>query len=558
MKKRAEDEAATPNAQLKRRFGYLTNALTNSGVLAGTAHKRILIPKDKLTEQDLHTLGFVPVLAAIPEAGQDKFTSYRHPEHNFHVHSHPEGWTMHEDEHPSATMLARKATGAVNKAKAFIGGAPHVSEEGLPGLYYYVKGRLGGHASTAQRVMNELGPDTWKRISRLRPSATYAEKEASAMRDALKQMVSSPQQKKLLAYSLGTGVGSILLNNLANSAMDRSVAKSLKIPEDRALTDKLIGASRFPVHHSKNFDNAMAVLPEASPEDRDDIKKVLELAEDLKPGVTNLVLGHEHAVPGMVAHEMGHGNFHEGAIGRFLHLRGPDISNLSAALGVGAGFVAGAGTGGKYNKALSLASVGLPVAGKLVSDLPEIAASYKAMGILREQGATEEQLSRARKQLLRAYGSYASGIPGHASLGLLGQYVGTLTKSAGAMRAELEKLALLERLVRLGATDIPKTPRLLMKQRSPGELAGLQRGVEQWWGKNISAPVQRVADKGLNRLPEGKLKNVATQGAKLVAQDPIGTLAVNAIPVPGALPAYLGAKRGLERVIDRVAPMAST
>jgi hypothetical protein len=125
------------------------------------------------------------------------------------------------------------------------------------------------------------------------------------------------------------------------------------------------------------------------------------------------------------------------------------------------------------------------------------------------------------------------------------------------MRRELEKLALLERLVRLGATDIPKTPRLLMKQRSPQELASLQHGVENWWGKKVTQPVMNVANKGLSRMPEGKLKNVATSGAQLVAKDPLGTLASNAIPVPGASLAYHGAKRGLEKIIDRVAPLAT-
>ncbi len=128
---------------------------------------------------------------------------------------------------------------------------------------------------------------------------------------------------------------------------------------------------------------------------------------------------------------------------------------------------------------------------------------------------------------------------------------------AGAAGKQLEKRALLERLVRLGATDIPNTPRLLMKQRSPQELAGLQHGVQQWWGKRVSQPVMNVANKGLSKLPEGKLKNVVTSGAKLVAQDPIGALAANAVPIPGASVAYFGAKRGLERAIDRFAPLAS-
>lgn len=127
-----------------------------------------------------------------------------------------------------------------------------------------------------------------------------------------------------------------------------------------------------------------------------------------------------------------------------------------------------------------------------------------------------------------------------------------------SMRTELEKVALLERLVRLGATDVPGTPRLLMKKRSPEELASLQQGVTSWWGKHVSSPVMSAANVGLKRLPEGKLKRVATQGAQLVAKDPLGTLAANAIPVPGAFPAYLAGKRGLEKLIDRAAPLAST
>lgn len=129
---------------------------------------------------------------------------------------------------------------------------------------------------------------------------------------------------------------------------------------------------------------------------------------------------------------------------------------------------------------------------------------------------------------------------------------------AGATYANLEKRALLERLVRLGATDVPKTPRLFMKQRSPQELASLQQGVQSWWGKKVSDPIMGVANKGLNKLPEGKLKSMATSGAKLVAQDPVGALASNAVPIPGASLAYFGVKKGLERAIDRVAPLATS
>lgn len=123
-----------------------------------------------------------------------------------------------------------------------------------------------------------------------------------------------------------------------------------------------------------------------------------------------------------------------------------------------------------------------------------------------------------------------------------------------AFSRELQKTALLERLVRLGATDVPGTPRLLMRQRSPQELAGLQHGVESWWNRKVSDPILNVAERGVSRLP-GRLQGPARAGARLVAQDPVGTLASNLMPVPGAGPAYLAGKKGLEHAIDKFAPL---
>jgi hypothetical protein len=183
LQKIAEEIAPTytpaQTSHLKRRFALLQDTVRSQGVLAGTAHRRILVPKDKLTEHDIKHLGFVPVTIAIPEAGQDRFQSFRHPDNNFHIHSHPEGWTMHEDAHSAATMLVRKAQGVSQKAKAFASGLPHVNEEGLPGLYYYAKGVLGGHKSTAQRVAGELPKQVRLRINRLRPSPTVLQLPAT-------------------------------------------------------------------------------------------------------------------------------------------------------------------------------------------------------------------------------------------------------------------------------------------------------------------------------------------------------------------------------------------
>jgi hypothetical protein len=120
---------------------------------------------------------------------------------------------------------------------------------------------------------------------------------------------------------------------------------------------------------------------------------------------------------------------------------------------------------------------------------------------------------------------------------------------------ELEKTALFERLVRLGATPIPGTPKLLMKSRSPQELKTLQHSVESGWNKRVTDPIMGVLEKGIKRLPEGKVQSAARWHAKGIAQDPIGAVLTEPIPVPGASLAYRGLKRGLEHAIDRVAPL---
>lgn len=122
-------------------------------------------------------------------------------------------------------------------------------------------------------------------------------------------------------------------------------------------------------------------------------------------------------------------------------------------------------------------------------------------------------------------------------------------------KAAATKVALIERLVRLGATPIPGTPKLLMKSRTPQELSALQHNVSNAWNSRVTEPLMRRAEPLLNRLPKGKVQDLARTGAKLVAEDPVGTVVTNAIPIPGAHPGYLALKRGLEGVIDRIAPI---
>jgi hypothetical protein len=124
-----------------------------------------------------------------------------------------------------------------------------------------------------------------------------------------------------------------------------------------------------------------------------------------------------------------------------------------------------------------------------------------------------------------------------------------------SFRDELEKVALIERLVRLAATDVPHTPRLLMRNRAPHELAALQDAVESAHEQRVSKPFLRAASKLTGKMAPGKLRSVAEKATSTIGKDPIGIAASSAIPVPGATAGYLAGKRALEGAIDRFAPL---
>lgn len=136
------------------------------------------------------------------------------------------------------------------------------------------------------------------------------------------------------------------------------------------------------------------------------------------------------------------------------------------------------------------------------------------------------------------------------------------------LRGPMEKRALIERLIRLGATDledlpgigrfIKKSPRLLMRKRSPEELGQLQHSVQGFFDRYEQpaiAKAKTVIDKLPQSTPKRELVSKAlTHGAEAVIKNP--ELALTEMsPVPGTGVAWLGAKRGLERAIDRLAPV---
>lgn len=169
-------------AALEKQFETYRKRLPSEGVFTGTLHKRIAIPKSEFSEKQIRALGFQPVAIAIPEVGQNKFVSWRHPEHNYHIHSHPEHWTMHEDEHAAAPMLMAKLKDPAERLKALIKGVPHVVTEGIPGAAIY----LGG-------LLNRLtGAPPTPMVERIK------QEQLSNIRGA-RQMMKSPARFKLSA-----------------------------------------------------------------------------------------------------------------------------------------------------------------------------------------------------------------------------------------------------------------------------------------------------------------------------------------------------------------------
>lgn len=132
------------------------------------------------------------------------------------------------------------------------------------------------------------------------------------------------------------------------------------------------------------------------------------------------------------------------------------------------------------------------------------------------------------------------------------------------LQSGMVKEALIERLVRLGATDVEhlpgikrfvnKTPRLLMRERSPMELSQLQHGVQNFFDRYEQPAIAKAKTMIEKRVPHPKAQKLLSRGAEAVIKNP--ELALTEFsPVPGTGLAWLGAKRGLERTIDRLAPV---
>jgi len=153
--------AEQKRTKLEQQFNFFASAIDDYGALSGTGHKRVLIPKTIIDEEELQSLGFLATNVAIPEAGQTALRSYRHLDEKYHLHEFEKNWSVHEDTHHSSTMLIEKAKragedslwGNMNKV---IEGLPHVLTEGVPGAVYYGMGKFTGAESMEHRLKEEL------------------------------------------------------------------------------------------------------------------------------------------------------------------------------------------------------------------------------------------------------------------------------------------------------------------------------------------------------------------------------------------------------------------
>lgn len=195
----------------RKRFNRIHKTLMSEGAETGAQMKRIVVSKKHLTKEDIHKLHFKPVTIAVPEAGQSKIRTFRHPISNHHIHEHGDDWVIHHDTKPSTTMLWEKdklrregklkdvkaphwvpGTKAKKKksdmappsrldlAKSTIQGMPHLIGEGVPGMYHYLRGRVTGSSGMKDRALAGLNPKTVKRMSKWRPSHTYRAMHSAA------------------------------------------------------------------------------------------------------------------------------------------------------------------------------------------------------------------------------------------------------------------------------------------------------------------------------------------------------------------------------------------
>lgn len=231
--------------EAQKRFRAIAEAHKNYGVSVNPLNpklKRVSFPKSKLDEADLLNLGFEPVRIAIPEKGQQRFTSFRHPASNFHIHDHAGDWVMHEDAHAALPMRARlrkltrggkaivtpegvkfKVKKSATKAQDIFGGIAHIFEEGLPGGVNAVRNTFRGGPNMLDDVQRGMNATASRIIDNI------PDKAKSSLADDLIS-ARTLQNKGKLGIGVGAGlVGGALYKRYRGWKKTRDAEKMKKL-----------------------------------------------------------------------------------------------------------------------------------------------------------------------------------------------------------------------------------------------------------------------------------------------------------------------------------------
>lgn len=220
----------------QNRFRLLREAHKTHGVAVNPLNpdmKRVQFSKRKLDESDILNLGFEPVSIAIPEKGQQRVTSFRHPASNYHLHDHGGDWIMHEDAHAALPMRRRlkKLTeggkpiltpegNLVNVRRHasnfddIAGGASHLFTEGLTGGINAVRNYVTDSPTMSQNVKANT-PQTMQALIDLIPDKA----KNSLNTDLLSAR--ALKGRGIQGLGLGAGVATLALLNKRRRAKRR-------------------------------------------------------------------------------------------------------------------------------------------------------------------------------------------------------------------------------------------------------------------------------------------------------------------------------------------------
>jgi hypothetical protein len=192
---------------------------------------RSVVPTSFISEQELRDLGFQDSLVAVPERGQSKLTTLRHPTSNMHIHRHNKDWIYHVDSWPSMQMQRERANKTGDKVN-YATGVQHALFEGVPGYYNYALNTILGTPTFAQLARN---PNVKTHPLRAIAGLTAAIGGPAALAAALSD--EKAVAAKHTAGLVGGGIGGLLASRgLRNTLFTPAAANDSRL---RFLTDTL-------------------------------------------------------------------------------------------------------------------------------------------------------------------------------------------------------------------------------------------------------------------------------------------------------------------------------